>query len=245
MRKPIEVICYQATAPDHHHQHPQIVVPLSGQLALQVEGQQALLKKGQACLISKDYKHTHFARHSNRCLVINSLPSWDEQIASKSPFVSLSASAQRYGEFLGELSSSPQHHAMLPQALAMFEQLLPLPMDRIDHQDRRLKQAKALLDEHFAYPWSIPELASKVHLSQSQLSVLFKRFIGLTPKQYLRKKRLEKAQYYLCSSQLSLEKIANQVGLSDANALIRLFQQHLHITPRQYQLRQTSPAQND
>ncbi len=235
MRKPIEVISYQSTAPDHHHHHTQIVMPISGELTLQVEGQEALITKGQACLISKEFSHTHYAQLTNRCVVINALPSWNHELPSASAFVTLTPIAQQYLDFLVHLDGLDPYHPMLPQAMNMLEHMLPLPVESLTHQDRRLSQAKALLEKDFAYPWTMTELAQKVHLSQSQLSVIFKRYLGLTPKQYLLKLRLEKAQYHLTTTKWSLEQIAEKVGLTDANALIRLFQQHLQLTPRQYQ----------
>ncbi|MEO9655277.1 AraC family transcriptional regulator [Marinomonas sp.] len=245
MRKPIEVISYQSSAPDHHHHHTQIVMPISGELTLQVEGQEALIKKGQACLISKEFNHTHYAELNNRCVVINALSSWNHEVASASAFVTLTPIAQRYLEFLAHLDGLEPDHPMLPQAMNMLELMLPLPAESLTHQDRRFIGAKALLEKDIAYPWTMTELAQKIHLSQSQLSVLFKRSLGLTPKQYLLKLRLEKAQYHITTTQWSLEQIAEKVGLTDANALIRLFRQQLQLTPRQYQSQRLNPLKHD
>jgi AraC-like DNA-binding protein len=233
MRDLIEVIAYKDTAHAHSHHHTQIVLPLSGRLALDVDNHQQTVEFGQACLISTSQAHTHLAKEDNRCLILNSLPMWDSQLQSSSVFVKLSDQARAYLPFLSSLISDP-NPLKTNQALNLLEHLLPIPQETIIKADTRLAKAKQRLDHCFQEPWSLAELASEVHLSPSQLSVLFKRHLGMTPKQYLLQRRLQEAKMWLTSSKKNLDYIAHKVGISDASTLVRLFSKHYNTTPGKY-----------
>lgn len=234
MRDLIEVISYKDTASYHTHAHTQIVLPLSGHLTLDVENRQQVVQFGQACMISSNQTHTHLAREDNHCLVLNSLPVWDSQIESKNNFIELSKQTKTYLPFLSSLIGESHNSLKTQQALNLLEHLLPIPQTKILNADTRLAKAKQRLDYDFQEPWGLYELACDVHLSPSQLTVLFKRHLGMTPKQYLQQRRLTEVKMWLTSSNKSLEFIAHKVGISDASSLVRLFTKHYQITPGKY-----------
>lgn len=235
MRDAIEILSYRETAKAHLHHHTQIVLPISGQLDLEVEGQQANLQVGQACMISTEHAHTHLALQDNQCLVLNALPVWDEKFISKKAFIDLTPQAQAYLPFLSTLVND-NNNQRKQQALALLESLLPIPQEQIRRSDKRLEKAVQLLKQIENADMSIEHLAQEVHLSQSQLTVLFKRHLQMTPKQFQRFQQLQHAKHCLQQSNHSLEQIAEKVGLSNASALVRLFQQYEHTTPGQYRL---------
>ena len=241
IREHIEVISYKDTDKAHLHNHTQIVLPLSGRLILEVENTQQAVQFGQACMISSNQAHTHLARENNHCLILNALPVWDDSIQSERSFVELSAQTTAYLPFLASLAAEPNNELKTHQALNLLEHLLPIPQEKIAKADARLAKAKHHLDYHFQNAWSLAELAESVHLSSSQLSVLFKRHIGMTPKQYLLQRRLCEAKLWLTSSNKSLDYIADKVGISDASALVRLFIKHYNITPGRYRNSKASP----
>ncbi|WP_394180224.1 AraC family transcriptional regulator [Marinomonas posidonica] len=235
MRDAIEILSYQDTAKAHLHQHTQIVLPLSGQLNLEVEGQQANVQFGQACMISTEQAHTHLALQDNQCLILNALPIWDEKLISTKAFIELTPQAQAYLPFLASLVKD-NNITRKQQALALLERLLPIPNERILQPDQRLRNAIYLLEQAENADMSIEQLAQHVHLSQSQLTVLFKRHLKVTPKQYQRLQQLKQAKHWLHHSNQSLEEVAEKVGLSNASALVRLFRQYENVTPGQYRL---------
>lgn len=234
MRDSIEIITYKETAHSHVHHHTQIVLPLQGSLFLEVENSQRLVQAGQACLISSDYAHTHLAKGDNRCLIINNLACWNKDISSTDTFITLSPQAQAYLPFLSSLAQHQTSQQTQANALQLIECLLPIPQETIYQGDQRITLAKQYLDANFQTPCSINELAQHVHLSHSQLTILFKRHLGLTPKQYLLKRRLTQAQHLLETSNKGLEDIALAIGFHDASALSRLFTKQLGRSPGQY-----------
>jgi len=234
MRSQIEVISYQGTDKAHLHSHTQIVLPLSGSLYLEVDNHQKAIQFGQACFISTSQTHTHLAEKDNKCLILNSLPAWDKHIETHANFVELTSQTQTYLPFLSSLINESQSSLKVHQALNLLEHLLPIPQEKILNADRRLAKAKKQLDHHFQESWNLTELAAEAHLSPSQLTVLFKRHFGTTPKQYLLQRRLSEAKVWLASTNKSLDYIADKVGISNSSTLVRLFVKHYQLTPGQY-----------
>lgn len=234
MRSQIEVISYQGTDKTHLHSHTQIVLPLFGSLYLEVENRQQQIQFGQACFISSHQTHTHLAEKNNQCLILNALPSWNEHIETECNFVELMPQTQAYLPFLSSLINESDNSLKVHQSLSLLEHLLPIPQEKILNSDKRLAKAKQQLDHYFQEPWTLTSLAEEVHLSPSQLTILFKRHFGITPKQYLLQRRLGEAKVLLTSTNKSLGYISGKIGISNASALVRLFTKHYKMTPGQY-----------
>ena len=78
---------------------------------------------------------------------------------------------------------------------------------------------------------TVPDLARQVHVSASRLFQLFQRNFGLSPIQYVAKRRAEAAKRLLTSSTLSAGEIAGRLGFHSANYFIRFFRKHAGCTP--------------
>ena len=94
--------------------------------------------------------------------------------------------------------------------------------------------AKNYIDEHYSQPMTINELAAMYNLHPNYFSTIFRRQIGLSPRQYLTNLRLQKACRLLQSSQLTVQETAAQVGYSDINNFIKNYRQLFGCTPKQY-----------
>lgn len=110
-----------------------------------------------------------------------------------------------------------------------------VPMGRADETVCRVK---AYIDEHYAEPIAVGELASLFYLSNCHLSHIFRRVTGYTLKQYLLLCRLAEARTLLYHTNESIGSIALQVGFADVNNFIRYFRQQIGLTPSQYRKQQ-------
>lgn len=95
-------------------------------------------------------------------------------------------------------------------------------------------QATAYFSEHFCEPLSIQEYAASLGLNNNYFSKLFKAETGITPLRYLNRLRFEKAQYLLAHSTLSVDEIADQVGITDTLYFSRAFKQYTGFSPTSY-----------
>ena len=81
---------------------------------------------------------------------------------------------------------------------------------------------------------TVQELADYAALSPSYLSRLFKKELGLSISDYIREKKLEKAQNLLRYSDFSFIEISNYLVFSSQSHFIQFFEKYMGMTPRQY-----------
>lgn len=81
---------------------------------------------------------------------------------------------------------------------------------------------------------TMDELTEYVQLSPSHLSRLFKKETGMTVSDYIRERKIEKAQNLLKYSDYSLVDIANYLSFSSQSHFIQAFKQLVGMTPKKY-----------
>lgn len=81
---------------------------------------------------------------------------------------------------------------------------------------------------------TVEDLAQYTGLSVSYLSRLFKKETGVSVSDYVREKKIEKAQHLLKYCDYSLVEIANYLSFSSQSHFIQLFKDFTGITPKKY-----------
>jgi len=81
---------------------------------------------------------------------------------------------------------------------------------------------------------TIRELAKIVHLNPTYFSNLFSKLMGISPIQYINKRRVEKAQSLLLTTDATLYTIAQKVGFLDEYYFSRIFKKITGIAPQHY-----------
>ncbi len=81
---------------------------------------------------------------------------------------------------------------------------------------------------------TLKQLASHVKLSESYLSKLFYKEIGMSISEYIILQKLEKAKHLLCYSDYSATDIANYLAFSSQSHFIQVFKKYEGITPAKY-----------
>lgn len=87
---------------------------------------------------------------------------------------------------------------------------------------------------HIHFRITIKELANYLNISQSYLSILFHREMGITLSQYIQKLKIEKAKNILQYSSYSIIDIANYLSFASQSHFIQVFQKITGITPHKY-----------
>ena len=102
-------------------------------------------------------------------------------------------------------------------------------------QLRRLKEMiEARLDE----PITLAAMATFAGISQFHLCRQFRRAAGITPHQFVLRKRVEKAKHFLASDETaSLADIGGQLGFASQSHFTLVFRRLEGITPGAYRLR--------
>ncbi len=99
--------------------------------------------------------------------------------------------------------------------------------------DARVRKVQLLMQHRLHVKLSLRELAAAVSLSASRFSHLFKIQTGISPAQYLKSMRLQKAGDLLEGSHLSIKEVAVHVGLNPSR-FSESFRKIHGVTPLQY-----------
>jgi len=110
-------------------------------------------------------------------------------------------------------------------------QVQPLVPTSSAVKDWRVRQAVELIRRTPTIP--ILSIAISLNLSPSRFRHLFKKEIGVTPRQYLRRARLQCARELLETSALSVKEITRTVGFNDVSHFVRHYKIIYGQTPRQ------------
>lgn len=102
------------------------------------------------------------------------------------------------------------------------------------------KQDKGVLDRKLC-GWShAGEVVAVFFLSKSYLQKQFKKYIGISPWDYLLQLRMTEGKRLLRTSDFSVHEIAWRVGFNDVSYFVQVFRNLEKITPLQYRILWTS-----
>jgi AraC-like DNA-binding protein len=110
----------------------------------------------------------------------------------------------------------------------------PLPRKIVD--DRR----RNIVDDFFRNPArknkSPVVLARRIGVSVRQLNRIIQEYFGMTFTDKLKHHRIEHAKLLLISTDLSVKKIALEVGYTDPGYFHKVFKESVHLTPQEYKV---------
>jgi AraC family transcriptional regulator len=99
-----------------------------------------------------------------------------------------------------------------------------------------LRQARAFVEQHFAEPVPLTDVARRVGVHPVHLARTFRRVYQTTFGGYVRQVRIDFARRELAASSGSLSEIAVAAGFCDQSHFTRLFKQYTGLTPAEYRL---------
>ncbi|HVY73424.1 MAG TPA: AraC family transcriptional regulator [Puia sp.] len=99
--------------------------------------------------------------------------------------------------------------------------------------DQRIKNVIDHLNTNFNHKIRLEDLAAVALLSPYHLLRVFKKCVGLTPREYLLRLRIEKTKQLLAQG-YHLPEIVGMTGFSDRNHLIRSFRKVMGQSPAMF-----------
>ncbi|MHB9754158.1 GlxA family transcriptional regulator [Streptomyces sp. BYX5S] len=102
---------------------------------------------------------------------------------------------------------------------------------------RRVDDLRLHITRHLDGPLTVADLAAHAHVSERQLTRIFKSELGTTPSAYVESARVERARQRLESSDDTLDRIASACGFGTTDTLVRAFRRQLDTTPTAYRHR--------
>jgi AraC-like DNA-binding protein len=131
----------------------------------------------------------------------------------------------------------------------LFIQLLNNFIDKNEHltgflsalKEPRLNKILQLIHQYPERQWTLDIISDDVGMSRATLQRKFKAGVGVSPMLYISRWRMAKAYQLLKNSNLSLDGIADVIGLSNARTLSHAFKDHYGETPSQFRNKQERP----
>ena len=101
----------------------------------------------------------------------------------------------------------------------------------------RVKSAIAYMEEFYADPITLEDIADKIHVSRNECCRCFKRVKGLSPVDFLIRLRIFEAAKILYKDPLSVDTISElgfRTGFNNTSYFNRMFKRFLGCTPREF-----------
>ena len=117
----------------------------------------------------------------------------------------------------------------------------PLKADESVVVDRRVQAVIDYMWEDLSRPLRLNEVAHSVNLSASRLQHLFKADTNMTPAQYLKSLRMQRAKQLIDSTFLNTKEIMQRVGMKDESHFVREFKRIYGLPPGSYKQRLPAP----
>ncbi|MBE5040892.1 response regulator transcription factor [Ructibacterium gallinarum] len=123
------------------------------------------------------------------------------------------------------------HKFLLDITLVTMSQISVIMVDK----DKKIvHQVKEFLKNNFQVDVSLTGLAKELYVSPSYLSAVFTKEAGISFKKYLTNLRIERAKYLLANTDLSIGKIAEQVGYNTQAYFSKQFHAATNMLPSLY-----------
>lgn len=162
------------------------------------------------------------------------------------PLVISGAASRKIGAVNFELLSVTKKPAGLSKSVSIRSlglALLSLILDQSQPHPESARRVQSLgrlspvleaIDACLDRPVGRDELAELAHLSPSRFNTVFKTTMQQSPRAYIQKRRLQRAQQLLISTDLAIHEVAARVGHPDPFHFTRMFKRACGVNPSQY-----------
>lgn len=174
----------------------------------------------------------------------------DEQVFArmcrKYPFAELPASdpatydnTTQFTDYVQRYNDLPLYDKMQLRGsiLMLFSRFMQAATPRIWTKDDRMKKVLMYIHNNIYSDIDIDDLASVACITKPYLIRLFTGSFGISPLQYINKKKIERAQLMLVTTDKTVMDIAYKLGYSDHSYFTRLFRKMTGSTPLAYRKR--------
>ena len=103
-----------------------------------------------------------------------------------------------------------------------------------NRSDALMKALMVYVHENYSQPLSVDQLADSVHISKRSCFRIFQDHLHMTPVEYIREYRLQRACQMLKRCDLPITQIAYASGLGSSSYFGKLFRERFGCTPAQY-----------
>lgn len=232
----------------HHHKEHEFFLPLSGEMTISFQEEDFTAGPGKMLYVPPEIEHTFSSSTGGtgeRLIWLISDSLWKKHINKDFPITvlpinSLAKELLFYLLLNRDVKGEKYFISALIESLS--DSLESSKMDEINlelaHlsakvQDARIKNSLKLLGAKLEMD-SLTEVATKSGMSLRNFNRLFLKETGLTPKEYIQVKRMEKARKLLTTTNHTITDISMEVGYNSVSKFIEAFKKLVGKLPSDY-----------
>ncbi|PQA59563.1 hybrid sensor histidine kinase/response regulator transcription factor [Siphonobacter curvatus] len=115
----------------------------------------------------------------------------------------------------------------------------------VPERERFLERVLAYVHDNLANPQlSVETLSSHLSMSRASLYNRLLEFTGMTPVEYIRSIKLERAALLLHKSDMNIAEVAYEIGFANPNYFTKVFKAQFNMTPSEYIQKARTKAEN-
>lgn len=246
--------------PTHWHPEMEIFSLLCGSVRVNAGSESCELRPGEGCFLNAQVVHSFQALGLGECrfqsfvfdpAIVGGMPGSVFDVKFVRPLLDSGVPFLRLGRgdrpFFSALAAgiqacreeAPGFELALRDALS---QAVLCVGSRCDFQERkapsvqeeRLKEMLLWIDGHLEEPMGAADLAAAGHVSLRECQRVFRRYLGCSPVEYLRRRRLLRAAELLRTTQTPVTEIALRCGFATPSYFAGEFKKLIGKTPQQY-----------
>jgi AraC-like DNA-binding protein len=231
----------------HVHEFHQIVIGLEGLAEFEIEGLGGRIASLNGCIVPANHVHYHAGLGVNRQLIFDlpqpSAVSGGEgddlaRLFEAPRFFELDTPLRTYLDFLVQETArrqGPSGDLLIATFLDCLHSRLSDAPAAAPPAARRfdLDLIYRFIESNLARRLSVADLARRACLSEAHFSECFRRQVGVSPYQYVLRRRLALARRLIAETKAPLSDVAVRAGFANQSALSHAFRRHFGHTPRQ------------
>lgn len=227
-----------------------VMLVADGTLHVEQHGQHLALGGGQGVLLHLEPFHEYYSDEADPCTILwmhingKGCPPLMAELQKLSPFPAVIDAEAVYPLFADCFDALLRHaeHPELVISAAIYQTILTI-MGRQMHgpdnlavvpRELFLGRVDAFINEHICEPISLDTLAGAVNMSKYYFCRRFKEESGLTPMQYVVRKKVDASKYFLQYTAESIQLIAERFSFTDQSHYAKLFKRHTGMSPKAY-----------
>jgi LacI family transcriptional regulator len=159
---------------------------------------------------------------------------------------SISIDAERAGYEAAALLNQLMHEKK-EQTTALFGPIRVVSRQSSDFyrvDDKMVANALKFIQTMFVKPIGVADVVKTTNCSRRQLEIKFKKIMGHSIMDEIKKRRLEKVKLFLIDSNLSIEDVAGLCGFQNKNYLMSVFRKKFCITMTEFRKLHQIPDKN-
>ncbi|MFD2968718.1 AraC family transcriptional regulator [Sphingobacterium bambusae] len=104
-------------------------------------------------------------------------------------------------------------------------------IEKFPSEDPRVMEILKFIHHNCHKTIYLEQLADQVHMSKDHMIRIFKREIGVTPVEYINRKKIERSQMMLITSNITIKEISYSLGFESISYFNQIFKKHVGLTP--------------